>query len=483
MITSNFSEYLELDTSAPYVVEVAYGDPAIVFSKFSDQEWSILLDSADASESSSATNRYSYIAIDPFKKMVLKDRRLYIDDKVVNTNDPFMIMQKNARQYKLTCYDELPPFQGGLVGLLSYDLCHAYEDLSKSESVSQELEDMAVGFYDTVHAFDHHCKKSWIISSGLPYNDQKVRAQHAKKRLLSYCDKLESQVAIGLGLSIKQETCQFRSNFTKKSYLEIVNKAIEYIKSGDIFEVNLSQRISCDIPKNFDHYNLYSKLKEINPSPFSAYFNIGKTKILSSSPERFIKVRDGEIETRPIKGTRKRGKSEAEDKELAYDLLRSEKDRAENIMIVDLMRNDLSRVCLADSINVPQLCGLETFPHVHHLVSVIKGRLAPEYDCYDLLKASFPGGSITGAPKIRAMQIISELEPDQRGPYCGSMFFVNFDGSTMDSSILIRTYVIRNQVISFHGGGAVTINSNPEEEYEETLCKVKALKLVLKSMS
>jgi para-aminobenzoate synthetase component 1 len=338
---------------------------------------------------------------------------------------------------------------------------------------------MAVGFYDLVHAFDHHLKKSWIFSSGLPCQKTTQRKERAERRMNFYLSKiLYNPIAKRAQFSHTQGNP--RSNFKKLEYLQAVNKAIEYIKAGDIFEVNLSQRFELDLLEDYEPFSLFLKIKKINPSPFSAYLNLGYTKIISSSPERFIEVNNnGHVETRPIKGTRKRSLNPSEDERLAKELIVSEKDRAENIMIVDLMRNDLSHVCEEDSIIVPQLCGHEIYPRVHHLVSVVKGILKSQYNGFDLLRFSFPGGSITGAPKIRAMQIISELEPHQRGPYCGSIFLASFDGMTMDSSIIIRTYVIQGNLISFHGGGAVTIDSDAEEEYEETLAKVNVLKEAL----
>ncbi|HVT62913.1 MAG TPA: anthranilate synthase component I family protein, partial [Legionellaceae bacterium] len=252
----------------------------------------------------------------------------------------------------------------------------------------------------------------------------------------------------------------------------------EYIKEGDIFEVNLAQRFSAPFTNPEQSYALYQRLSQINPSPFSAFLNFGECKILSASPERFIRLENRCVETRPIKGTRARHVDPIQDKQHISELLNSEKDFAENIMIVDLMRNDLAKVCEDDSIIVTQLCAHEVYPTVHHLVSVIRGQLKVSKTAFDLLKAVFPGGSITGAPKIRAMQIIAELEPHCRGPYCGNLILLGFDGY-MDSSILIRTFVLNKDKLTFHAGGAVVLDSDPKMEYEETLIKAYALQKAL----
>ncbi len=250
--------------------------------------------------------------------------------------------------------------------------------------------------------------------------------------------------------------------------------AQNYILEGDIFEVNLSQRFKTVLPEELTPYELYLRLRKISKAPFAAYFNFSKMTIASASPERFILLNNGQIETRPIKGTMPRGETIEQDLKFSEALLNSKKDKAENIMIVDLLRNDLSRVCEDDSVHVATLCGLESFATVHHLVSVITGKLKSGYHALDLLKATLPGGSITGAPKIRAMEIISELEPNRRGPYCGNIGFISFTGD-MDTSILIRTYAIHHRDVTYQAGGAVVLDSDPAQEYHETLHKSKAL--------
>jgi para-aminobenzoate synthetase component 1 len=263
------------------------------------------------------------------------------------------------------------------------------------------------------------------------------------------------------------------SNFSQQSYCAAVAKMQQYILSGDIFEVNLSQCFKCDIA-DLDVYRLYQRLRYFNPAPFAAYTNLANIHLLSSSPERFLRLSGSKVEARPIKGTINRSSDINTDYQNIQQLLNSEKDKAENTMIVDLMRNDLSKVALPHSVIVEKLCGLESYANVHHLVSVITATLAPQVSAIELLKNTFPGGSITGAPKIRAMQIIAEIEPHTRGPYCGSMGYIGFNGE-MDLSILIRTIIYQNGKVTFHGGGAVTLNSEPLHEYQESMAKVATL--------
>jgi len=262
------------------------------------------------------------------------------------------------------------------------------------------------------------------------------------------------------------------SNFTSVEYLQAVRRAIEYIHAGDCFQVNLAQRLL--YPWQKPPVELYRRLRRCNPAPFAAYLDMGDFALASASPERFLRVQKGEVQTCPIKGTRPRRPNRQEDEAQARELLASGKDRAENIMIVDLLRNDLGRVCQYGSVHVSAVCRLESYEYVHHLVSEVRGRLRAGLGPIDLMRAAFPGGSVTGAPKIRAMEIIAELEPTARGPYCGSLAYIGFDGS-MDSNILIRTCTIGGGWVQFPVGGGIVADSVPRREYEETWHKAKGL--------
>lgn len=454
----------------PLYQEIPYQDPALVFEKFANNYGSIFLDSALKSET---LGRYSYIAIEPFEVIESKNGLITINDHEFQ-KDPFIVLNEKLKIYKQKMLPNLPIFQGGFAGYFGYELYQHLEKIPFAKTDDMKFPDMILGIYDLVLAFDNICKKTYIFSSGFPEKETVARRLRAKNRM----DYLLQKISV-IEITAKENftplpRVTLKSFFTKDSYSNAVNKVINYILDGDIFEANLSQRFKAELPELYNDFALYQHLRKINPASFAAYLNFSPFKILSASPERFLKLSNQEVEARPIKGTRRRGKNQEEDKVLAINLLESEKDNAENVMIVDLMRNDLSRVCEPNSITVPQLCGLESFATVHHLVSVVKGKLQSNKTCIDLLKASFPGGSITGAPKIRSMEIIAEIEPNLRGPYCGSVGYINFSGA-MDTSITIRTFTISNNSIAFQVGGAIVADSLPEEEYKETLTKGKAL--------
>ncbi|NKB47667.1 MAG: aminodeoxychorismate synthase component I [Legionellales bacterium] len=463
----------------PFWKEIRYHDPLTWMSAIAQEPWTLLLDSANHAHPLQTTNRYSYVATDPFTTFVVKDHHTQPDLQPVT--DVFTTLKQLLAPFKLTNVTTLPPFQGGVAGYFAYDLGHELENIAHCCPRESHFPDLALGFYDTVIAFDHLRHKAWIISSGFPELTQSLRERRAHQRIQQF------EHLIMQGLANQPTTLQYsthdtkgviESNFDQTTYQHIVEQAKQYILNGDIFEVNLSQRFHTSMPPNLTGFSLYQKLRTANPAPFSAYLHFDQFTLASASPERFLQLTDHQVETRPIKGTLARGHTEVLDQQLAHQLSTSAKDRAENIMIVDLMRNDLSKVCTNHSIQVPILCGLESYTSVHHLVSVVTATLMPEQDAIDLLAAAFPGGSITGAPKIRAMEIIAELESHRRGPYCGSLGFISFNGD-MDCSILIRTYCIENNTITYQTGGAVVLASDPVQEYQETLDKVAALHQLL----
>ena len=388
--------------------------------------------------------------------------------------NPFDILGNLLEKYKLET-DKLPvPFIGGAVGYFSYDLCHFIERLPYKAEDDLQLPECYLAFYDAIVAFDHLTQKVYIISTGFPETDSKKRESRAYARL--------TQVSNILHQTFDLITCplhagrlagvELRVNFTHKGYIDAVHKAKEYIKAGDIFEVNLSQRFCTEL--NILPYELYNRLRTINPAPFACYLDCDEVTIVSASPERFIRLSGDLVETRPIKGTRPRGSTEKEDIFNANELMNSAKDRAEHIMIVDLERNDLGRVCRYGTVNVRELMVLEKYATVFQLVSTVEGKLQQDKNCIDLLKATFPGGSITGAPKVRSMEIIDELEPTRRSIYTGNIGYLSFNGE-IDLNIAIRTFLVKHKKAYFQVGGAVTYDSDPELEYEETLDKAKAL--------
>lgn len=348
------------------------------------------------------------------------------------------------------------PFLGGLIGYWSYDLggkSHATSSDHQSHPVT--LPQARLGLYDWCITLDHVAQQTWLIAT--PERQQQVADWLAQPPTPAG----HFQLCNG-----------FQAELSHADYVSRFNAVQRYIRAGDCYQINLAQRFFADYQG--DEWQAYLQLRAATPTPFSGFMAWDDKAVLSLSPERFIQCRNGQVETRPIKGTRARGQTIEDDQALAEELLNSSKDRAENVMIVDLLRNDLGRVCQPGSINVPQLCHLESYPNVHHLVSVVQGTLAENHTPLSLLEAAFPGGSITGAPKIRAMQIISELEPCQRSVYCGSLGYVDIRGS-MDTSIAIRTMVAESGRLHVWGGGGLVADSQADEEYTETLDKIRHL--------
>lgn len=442
----------------------------------------------DSAKPSHPLGRYSYLSADPVRTFEVTRASYGLD--------PFVEIRETLAGFEAAIVPGLPPFQGGAAGVLSYELGSCFEQLPEVPHDELELPHLAVGIYDWVIAWDHQEQRCWVISTGFPETESGLRQQRARDRANRVITAIAPQGATGGADSPRRhgrtentggesarceptaptfsagELPQLGSNFSHETYLAAVERVIEYIRAGDIFQANLAQRLI--YPSNEAPLELYRRLRRCNPAPFAGFFSRDDWAIASASPERFLQLVDGVAETRPIKGTRRRHSNPQTDLLVAQELHESEKDLAENRMIVDLLRNDLSRVCRAGTIRVPQLCEVETYETVQHLVSVVQGQLRDGLDAWDLLKATFPGGSITGAPKVRAMEIIAELEQVARGPYCGSLFYVGFDGRC-DSSILIRTFVVRRGWVQCSVGGGVTIQSKPEDEYRETLHKAAGM--------
>jgi para-aminobenzoate synthetase component 1 len=413
--------------------------------------------------------RYSFIMADPFHRLTADGDRVMLDGVAV-AGDPFAALAELMARYPMATAPHLPPFQGGVAGSFGYGLRHHVERVPRHRRDDQDMPDLLLGAYDLVVAIDHVAGQGWLISSGLPAQGT-AREARAEARIAWALD-LHAQVpAASAGSSW---AIAARPELSGADYKAMVRKTIDYIEAGDIYQANITQRFRARLHAGIDRLDLYRALRRRNPATFAAFLEFDDMTILSSSPERFLSLRDGAVETRPIKGTRPRGKNSLEDQALAAELLASEKDRAENLMIVDLLRNDISRVCRMGSVKVPVLWGLESYATVHHLVSVVTGEMLPGKSAVDLLRATFPGGSVTGAPKIRAMEIIAELEPTSRGPYCGAIGYLGFDGS-LDSNIVIRTYCVKGDDLSFQVGGGIVADSDPALELEESFTKAKAL--------
>ena len=448
-------------------------DAAWCFEAFAAKPFSFYLDSGMDPQK---LGRYSFMGSDPFLVMRSRgDEITLIKDGVeeVRRGNPFDMLGELLAKYSLDGSKAGIPFTGGAVGYFSYDLCHFIERLPNSAVDDLQLPECYLGFYDAIVAFDHKENKAYLVSTGFPELEEGKRHHRAEERV----NELRSLVLLSPPPHEIKETPSgkgivLKANFSHEGYLKAVATAREYICAGDIFQVNLSQRLEVDM--NTTPYELYKRLRKINPAPFANYFNFDGVSIVGASPERFLKLRGDWVETRPIKGTKPRGKTPEEDKALAESLLKSAKDRAENIMIVDLERNDIGRVCRYGTVKVTELAILETYPTVFHLTSTVVGQVREGKSRIDLLKATFPGGSITGAPKVRAMEIIDELEPTRRSVYTGSLGYLSFGGD-MDLDIVIRTIIVKDGRAYFQVGGAIVYDSEPEAEYIETLDKGKAL--------
>ncbi|WP_333652092.1 anthranilate synthase component I family protein, partial [Dissulfurispira sp.] len=409
--------------------------------------------------------------------------------ETVSSRPPLERLKELVAAYPQKYVPELPPFQGGAIGLLSYDFVRYIENIPKNAVDDLCIPDAHFFMADNAIAFDHQQEKAWLIVSpgardtGLGYRD----ISHIDWNM-AYEEAVERLKAIGNRIKVKGKRKEdiskpFAFNhspfaplnyeMSKEQYMDIVRRAKEYIAAGDIFQANLSQRISAEIGDK-DPWEIYKVLRMVNPSPFAAYADFGNYHVVSSSPERLIKVKDNVIETRPIAGTRPRGRDFKEDKQMRVELLLNEKERAEHIMLIDLERNDIGRVSRYGSVAVDELMITEDYSHVIHIVSNVRGILEKEKTCFDVIKAAFPGGTITGVPKVRCMEIIDELEPVQRGPYTGSLGYIGFSGN-MDLNIIIRTFVIKDGFAYVQAGAGIVADSDPEREYYETLKKAEAL--------
>jgi para-aminobenzoate synthetase component 1 len=442
--------------------------PAEACARFLDRPFPILLESALRS---GRLGRYSFLAADPW--FVLRSKG--------GGKPPFSLLADELARFRSEPVPGLPPFQGGAAGYLGYDLCHHLEALPSPRFDDLQLPDLCLGFYDWTLAWDHVQARSWLISTGLPARGP-AREERAKARAAEVRGRLEAgsaapdvrtgERAAGPPTHPVKGMPGVASTFSREAFMEAVARVREYVLAGDIFQANLSQRLEAELG---DHaFALYARLRARNAAPFAAYFDCGDAAIVSASPERFLLLADGAVETRPIKGTTTRGRTARDDSALGDALSRSAKDRAENVMIVDLLRNDLSKVCEDNSVEVPELFRLERYATVQHLVSTVVGRLRPGLGPVDLLQAAWPGGSITGAPKVRAMEIIAELEPTRRGVYSGSLGYLSFTGA-MDTSIAIRTFVVKGGRAFFHAGAGIVADSDPEREYDETLHKARGM--------
>jgi len=429
-----------------------------IYSIFKEDRNTILLESGLKDEE---LGRYSFIGVNSFLTFQWKDGVCSING-LEFAGDAFNELSILLDKYKIVNESELP-FIGGAIGYFSYDLARTIEILPDLSAKDVDIPQCYFNFYDNLVIIDNQKEITYISALGV-LGDGESSIRKIEEAILNaerviYTPNVEKELKI-------------QSNFSMNKYMDTVEAVREYIKNGDIYITNLTQRLLVDTDKA--PYDVYSKLRNINPAPFAAFMNLEGFAVVSSSPERFLKIRKGIVETRPIKGTRPRGNTKEEDEKNKLELLQSEKDKSELLMIVDLERNDLSKVCKPNSVKVTELFKLEKYSTVYHLVSAIEGELKDNLNSIDCIKACFPGGSITGAPKIRAMEIIEELEPTKRNIYTGCIGYLGFDGN-VDLNIVIRTILMKDSKAYFGVGGGITWESTKEFEYDETLAKAKAL--------
>lgn len=442
----------------PFITALPYfSNSAVLFSHIAHKPWAVFLDSGYPH---SQQGRYDIIAADPVCTLVTHGDSTEIiqNNKITrSTENPFDLVKKQLLPVNNSEVADLP-FNGGAIGYFSYDLARRLEHLPVMAEDAEGIAEMAVGIYHWAVIVDHQQQQSYLVGQQI----EEARWQALIRQF--------SQLPTTQSPDTFQVTSPVQSNMDQARYSKAFDRIKYYLKEGDCYQVNLTQRFSANCAGN--PWTAYQALRELNAAPFSCYLNLPEVQILSSSPERFLRLINGIVETKPIKGTRPRKVDEAEDEQQKHQLVTSTKDRAENVMIVDLLRNDISKTC--SGVTVPVLFDVETYATVHHLVSTVTGVLAENQHALDLLKSCFPGGSITGAPKIRSMEIIEEIEPHRRGVYCGSIGYIGFNGN-MDTNIAIRTLVHSNNTIRFWAGGGIVNDSVMEEEYQECFDKAAAL--------
>ena len=429
-----------------YCVELPYqSDATRYYAALADLPWAVWLDSGGMA-------RFDILTAAPQQTLVL--------DEKTACNDPFALLRTALGEQAAPIADV--PFAGGALGYWGYDLARCMMALPDIAQETGRLPDMAVGIYDWAIVLDHWQRTARLVSH---------------RRFAGTADLLP-QILLRLQNQITLPIDTFRvhgrivSNFTPAGYASAFASVQDYLRAGDCYQINLAQRFSAKA--DGDAFGAYLALRRSSPAPYSAFLNLPQGRILCNSPERFVSVQNGTVKTEPVKGTRPRGSNAQQDRLLADELRSHPKDRAENLMIVDLLRNDLGKNCVPGSVRVPKLFEVESFANVHHLVSMVEGQLASGHDALDVLRDCFPGGSVTGAPKLRAMQIIEQLEPHRRGVYCGAIGYAGFDGN-MDSNIAIRTLVHDGDKIHCWAGGGIVADSDMAAEYQETLDKASAM--------
>lgn len=464
----------------PVIMEV-YADmetPISLFKRFEDSQYCFLLESVEGGEKWA---RYSFIGRNPFLIVKSRNGKSYIEDrngnKTIEDGNPIEIIKSLMGKYRGADIPKLPRFNGGAVGFFGYDLIRYYENLPNIPEDDLDLPESHFMFTDEVIVFDHLKQKIHIIVNmhvngniERTYNSTTERIKAIYKEILSSRWKINENIKPEQSTSNKE--FNFTSNINREKFCENVVRAKQYIKDGDIFQVVLSQRLC--VETNHEPLDIYRVLRVLNPSPYMYYLKFNDYRIIGSSPEMLVRVEDGFAETCPIAGTRKRGATKEEDEALEKELLADKKECAEHTMLVDLGRNDIGRISKYGTVKVNNLMHIERYSHVMHIVTNVVGELSEDKTPFDALMSVLPAGTVSGAPKVRAMEIIDELENVKRGPYAGAIGYLSFNGN-LDSCITIRTMVIKDNKAYIQAGAGIVADSVPEMEYEETLNKAKAL--------
>jgi anthranilate synthase component I len=446
--------------------------------------YSFLLESVEGGEKIA---RYTFAGANPEELFRYANGACVLEsrDRVVwEERDPVSFLRARMERFQPVRLPGLPPLVAGAIGYFSYDMVRLIERLPRQLRDEIGLYDAMLMFYHGIVAFDHVQHRLWVVRNVFTEGEGSLHAKYeaAVREIKLTKRKLEEAVAAERpkkeARAKKRAPLRVKSNFQRGEYLAVVRKAKAYIRAGDIFQVVLSQRFSAKTQA--DPFEVYRELRALNPSPYLFYLQLNDVCVVGSSPEMLVKVQGRDVFYRPIAGTRPRGKGEAQDLRLEKEMLASEKERAEHVMLVDLGRNDLGRVCDYGTVKVEQLLTVERFSHVMHLVSSLRGRLREDVDCFDALMACFPAGTVSGAPKVRAMEIIEELERTRRGIYAGGVLYLDFAGN-LDSCIALRTMVIKNGVAHVQAGGGIVADSAPEGEFQETINKSRALLTALEA--
>ncbi len=461
----------------PIVEEIHFDweTPISAFRKIDDGKFSFLLESAEGGE---RWGRYSFLGSGSSLLFRSKGEEFEIlkNGEVLRKGkekDPLRVLEGMLKNYHPVLHDSLPRFSGGAVGYIHYDVVRSFERLPERLPHGIGLYDCYFMITDTLLVFDNVKQKVKVISN--TYSDGQKPLEEIYREVQEKIKNIIAKIQSPAPTSPKQKSFSPslpRSNFSREDFMKGVERAKEYIKAGDVIQVVLSQRFSTEI--HCDPFDIYRALRSINPSPYLFYLKMGDTILLGASPEVMVRLEGREIELRPLAGTRRRGKTPEEDLAMERDLLADEKERAEHIMLVDLGRNDVGRVAEIGSVEVTELMGVERYSHVMHIVSHIRGSLASDRNAFDVFRAAFPAGTVSGSPKIRAMEIIEELEPVRRGPYAGAVGYFSFSGN-MDTCITIRSILIKDGKAYIQAGAGIVADSDPEKEYEETLNKAQAI--------